>query len=185
MGVIRGRGIPAAGLDTVALPLYHRFVSAQDPDSNDASIQGDPPADPAPPMLGLRHLALFVASERFAATLAFYREGMGMAIDWQPDPDNVYLSSGSDNFALHRAAPDATPSFERSPLDHLGFMTARAEDVEAWYARLSGRASELRIELLSKPRLHRDGATSFYLLDPAGHKLQIVHIPSVTGSLEG
>jgi hypothetical protein len=25
----------------------------------------------------------------------FYREGMGMAVDWQPDADNVYLSYGA------------------------------------------------------------------------------------------
>jgi extradiol dioxygenase family protein len=61
-------------------------------------------------------------------------------------------------------------------------MAADASVVEAWYARLSARAEDLGIEILAKPRLHRDGATSFYLLDPAGNKLQIVHIPSIPTS---
>ena len=27
---------------------------------------------------------------------------MGMQVEWRPDPDNVYLTSGNDNLALHR-----------------------------------------------------------------------------------
>jgi hypothetical protein len=39
-----------------------------------------------------------------------------MRVVWEPDPDNVYLSSGTDNLALHRA-PAGTTS---GALDHLG-----------------------------------------------------------------
>jgi catechol 2,3-dioxygenase-like lactoylglutathione lyase family enzyme len=131
---------------------------------------------PTPALLGLRHLALNVAADRWDATLRFYRDGMGMGIDWQPDDAAVYLTSGTDNLALHRAEAVGRT---HSALDHLGFMTADAAAVEAWYARLSARATSLGIEILAKPRLHRDGATSFYLLDPAGNKVQIVHIPSI------
>jgi catechol 2,3-dioxygenase-like lactoylglutathione lyase family enzyme len=132
-----------------------------------------------PALLGLRHLALYVAEDRYAATLRFYREGMGMRTDWEPDDAAVYLTSGTDNLALHRV-----PEVGRAhpALDHLGFMVPDGPAVEAWHARLSARADQLGIEILAKPRLHRDGATSFYLLDPAGNKLQIVHIPSVAGS---
>ena len=28
---------------------------------------------------------------------------LGFAVEWEPDPDNVYLTSGCDNLALHRA----------------------------------------------------------------------------------
>lgn len=131
-----------------------------------------------PPSYGLSHLALFVATDRYDATLRFYREAMGMRVDWQPDENAVYLSSGKDNLALHRV-----DQVDRShpALDHLGFMVPDASAVEAWYSRLAERPEQLGIELLGKPRLHRDGATSFYLLDPAGNKLQIVHIPSITG----
>jgi catechol 2,3-dioxygenase-like lactoylglutathione lyase family enzyme len=133
-----------------------------------------------PPLLGLRHLALYVAHDRFAATLRFYRDGMGMQIDWQPDDDASYLTSGTDNLALHRVPNPAPEQLGRqhSGLDHLGFMVPDANAVEAWHARLLPLTAELGIEILAKPRLHRDGATSFYLVDPAGNKVQILHVPS-------
>lgn len=133
-----------------------------------------------PPLLGLRHLALYVAHDRFDATLQFYRDGMGMKIDWQPDDDAVYLTSGTDNLALHRVPNPASEQQARvhSGLDHLGFMVPDAAAVEAWHARFEPNTAQLGIEILTKPRLHRDGATSFYLLDPAGNKVQILHVPS-------
>jgi catechol 2,3-dioxygenase-like lactoylglutathione lyase family enzyme len=135
-----------------------------------------------PPLLGLRHLALSIAHDRYAATLQFYRDGMGMQIDWQPDDDAVYLTSGTDNLALHRVDNPASEQHARarSGLDHLGFMVPNADAVAAWYARLSPLVEQLGIEILAKPRLHRDGATSFYLLDPAGNKVQIRHMPSIS-----
>jgi len=131
-----------------------------------------------PPLLGLHHLAIQVASDRYDATLRFYREAMGMQTDWQPDDAAAYLTSGADNLALHRV-----DKVERahSALDHLGFMVPDVSAVEAWHARLSERAEQLGVEILGKPRLHRDGASSFYLIDPAGNKLQIVYIPSISG----
>lgn len=136
-------------------------------------------SDPqTPPSFGLSHLALFVARDRYDATLRFYREAMGMRIDWQPDDAAVYLSSGRDNLALHRVdrVDRSSPA-----LDHLGFMVPDGTSVELWHRRLAGLSDELGFEILGAPRLHRDGATSFYLLDPAGNRVQIVHIPSVTG----
>ncbi len=136
------------------------------------------PETTTPPLLGLHHVAIYVATDRYDATLRFYREGMGMRTDWEPDDAAVYLSSGADNLALHRVerVDRAHPA-----LDHLGFMVPSAAAVDAWYERLSASAERLGIEILAKPRLHRDGASSFYLLDPAGNKLQIVHIPSISG----
>jgi catechol 2,3-dioxygenase-like lactoylglutathione lyase family enzyme len=135
-----------------------------------------------PPLLGLRHLALYVAHDRYDAALQFYRDGMGMQIDWQPDDDAAYLTSGTDNLALHRVPTPNPDQLGRahSGLDHLGFMVPNAEAVEAWHASLEPRAAELGIEILARPRLHRDGATSFYLLDPAGNKVQILHVPSAS-----
>ena len=140
-----------------------------------SSAMSEPVHPSRPPLLGLHHLALYVADDRYEATLRFYREAMQMRVHWQPDEAAVYLSSGQDNLALHRVR-----KVERKhpALDHLGFMVPDTEAVEAWHARLSARADELGIEILGKPRLHRDGASSFYLVDPAGNKLQIVHIPS-------
>ena len=57
--------------------------------------------------LGLRHIALFVSE--LEACVAFYTELVGMNIEWQPDADNVYLTSGSDSFALHRWQGESKP----------------------------------------------------------------------------
>ena len=50
---------------------------------------------------GLRHIALFV--ENFAECENFYTDLLGMEVEWRPDDDNVYLTNGNDNLALHRA----------------------------------------------------------------------------------
>ena len=50
---------------------------------------------------GMRHVALYVRDLK--ACLQFYTELMGMEIEWEPDDQNIYLTSGSDNLALHQA----------------------------------------------------------------------------------
>lgn len=129
-----------------------------------------------PPMLGMRHVAVSVAGDRFEACARFYKEGMGMAVDWEPDADNVYLSSGGDNLALHRVA---RVDHAVSALDHLGFVVASADDVRAWHDRVVALLDAHGLEIVMPPRLHRDGATSFYFRDPAGNKVQIIHIPTL------
>ena len=44
---------------------------------------------------GLRHVALYVSE--FDACERFYTELLGMEVEWRPDEDNLYLSSGNDN----------------------------------------------------------------------------------------
>ena len=140
-----------------------------------------------PPLLGLWHLALWIEDAKFDATCRFYIEGMGMRVVWRPDSDNVYLSSGSDNLALHRRSKstegqDQRPSTEseQSSLDHLGFLIPEAIDVQSWHDRLELRSEALQCTIVAPVRLHRDGATSCYVIDPAGNKVQIVHIPKIT-----
>lgn len=53
-----------------------------------------------PAQLGLRHIALFV--DELELCVEFYTQLIGMSVEWQPDADNVYLSGGCDNLALHR-----------------------------------------------------------------------------------
>ncbi|MCA9657781.1 MAG: VOC family protein [Myxococcales bacterium] len=135
----------------------------------------------APPTLGLRHLALFIPDALFDATVRFYREGMAMDVDWQPDPDNVYLSSGPDNLAIHRALDGKVVDQGTSPLDHLGFCVPSAAAVEAWHARIAGGAATWGLPAVGATKRHRDDSTSFYFRDPAGHQVQIIHIPSLRG----
>ena len=50
---------------------------------------------------GLRHVALYVCD--LPACERFYVDLLGMKVEWRPDQRNVFLSSGSDNLALHQA----------------------------------------------------------------------------------
>jgi catechol 2,3-dioxygenase-like lactoylglutathione lyase family enzyme len=147
-----------------------------------------------PTHAGLRHLALNV--RRFDEMKRFYVDLLGFAVEWEPDADNVYLSSGIDNLALHRASiaapppappppntsapaasPPATSPAAASPLDHLGLIVREAEDVDRWAAFLEGRG----VAIDARPRTHRDGARSCYFRDPDGNSVQIIHHPPISG----
>src|SRR5947208_12870379 len=110
-----------------------------------------------PTHAGLRHLALNVRD--LPAMKRFYVELLGFAVEWEPDPDNIYLSSGIDNLALHRAKADLPAS---GALDHLGLIVRVPEDVDRWAAFLQSRGVALAVQ----PKTHRDGARSFYFKDP-------------------
>ncbi len=131
-----------------------------------------------PPHRGLRHLALRV--REFEAMKRFYVDVLGFGVEWEPDGDNVYLSSGSDNLALHRspAAADAAESGAGGALDHLGLIVRRRNDVDAWAEYLTGWG----IALDALPRTHRDGARSLYVSDPDGNRVQIIHHPPISDS---
>lgn len=125
-------------------------------------------------MLGMRHVALFVHD--IEACLHFYREVLGMQLEWQPDADNYYLTSGSDNLALHRAAPDQLPSGPQR-LDHIGFIIASPAQVDAWHQHFVAH----QVSILRPPKTHRDGAHSFYCADPAGNVVQMIYHPPISG----
>jgi catechol 2,3-dioxygenase-like lactoylglutathione lyase family enzyme len=125
------------------------------------------------PTAGLRHIALFVA--QFEESVLFYTKLMGMAIEWQPDADNVYLSGGSDNLALHRFhGQERSPAQQR--LDHIGFIIDEIEQVDVWYAFLQANG----VRMQNAPKTHRDGARSFYCLDPDGNVVQIIYHPPIS-----
>ena len=123
-----------------------------------------------PATKGLHHIALFVKD--LEACVSFYCNLLGMSIEWQPDVDNVYLTSGSDNFALHRAKYELAPKNQQT-LDHIGFILGSPEDVEAWYEFLKAN----NVTLHSTVKHHRDGAVSFYCADPAGNVVQMIYHP--------
>ena len=132
-----------------------------------------------PTHAGLRHLALGV--RQLEAMKRFYVDVLGFEVEWEPDADNVYLSSGIDNLALHRSTTlTASPSTERagrgSSLDHFGLIVRSAADVDAWAGFLESRG----VTLDAKPRTHRDGARSCYFKDPDGNSIQIIHHPPIS-----
>src|SRR4051812_45249935 len=114
-----------------------------------------------PAHAGLRHLALNVRD--LSAMKRFYVELLGFAVEWEPDPDNTYLSSGIDNLALHRAAhgddgsvamDDRRAAVQPNVLDHLGLIVHDAADVDRWAAFLEDNG----VVMAAKPKTHRDGA---------------------------
>ena len=127
-----------------------------------------------PQMIGLRHAALFVKD--VDRSVDFYRDVFGMELEWRPDADNVYLTSGTDNLALHRLPPDQEPCAIRT-LDHIGFVVRNAEDVDRW----ADHVRSFGCELAKQPKTHRDGARSFYFRDPDGILIQIIHHPPISG----
>ena len=142
-----------------------------------------------PTHAGLRHLALNVRD--MDAMRAFYVDLLGFAIEREPDPDNLYLSSGIDNLALHRSTPLTTgrsaalttgpdPEERRvSALDHLGLIVREPDEVDRWAAFLESRG----VTLVAQPRTHRDGARSCYFRDPDGNAVQIIHHPPISGKV--
>jgi catechol 2,3-dioxygenase-like lactoylglutathione lyase family enzyme len=109
-----------------------------------------------------------------AASERFYVDLLGMRVEWRADADNLYLTSGPDNLALHKA-----PAGERDKaaqrLDHIGFFLAEADEVDRWYLFLEAEG----VRMCNLPRTHRDGARSFYCYDPDGTVVQIIYHPPV------
>lgn len=110
----------------------------------------------------------------------FYVELLGFVVEWEPDADNVYLTSGSDNLALHRGPrkPDGS-DFGPQALDHLGLIVRSPGEVDRWASFLERRG----VALAAPPRTHRDGARSFYVKDPDGNSVQIIYHPPISQKL--
>lgn len=124
--------------------------------------------------LGLRHVALRVRA--LEACERFYTDIIGMRVEWRPDADNVYLTSGHDNLALHRVTADPGPD-DRQRLDHIGFIVKRSEQVDDWFTFLTAN----NVPIVTPPRTHRDGARSLYCRDPDGNTVQLIYHPPLSG----
>ncbi len=130
-----------------------------------------------PDHAGLRHLALNVRD--LDAMRRFYVDLLGFTVEWEPDADNLYLSSGIDNLALHRGKEvgrTASESHAAGALDHFGVIVRQRDDVDQWAAFLESHG----VPIESGPRTHRDGARSCYVRDPDGNSVQIIHHPPIS-----
>jgi catechol 2,3-dioxygenase-like lactoylglutathione lyase family enzyme len=122
--------------------------------------------------LGLRHVALNVADPQ--KTKDFYINVLKMELEWEPDLDNVYLTSGGqDNLAIHKAGPIAD---SLQHLDHIGFALPEMSDVDEWYAWVKTHS----VKILREIKTHRDGARSFYMEDPDGVVIQMIYHPPIS-----
>lgn len=124
-----------------------------------------------PPHAGMRHVALNVLD--LAPMEHFYVELLGFAVEWRPDPENVYLCSGVDNLALH--VVDDTGGKHQS-LAHTGIIIDKIEQVDEWYEFLLAH----NVEMITQPKTHRDGARSFYCYDPEKNVVQVIFHPPLS-----
>lgn len=125
---------------------------------------------------GLRHLALRVRDVQVSQ--AFYERLFDMKTVWHPDSDNVYLSTGADNLALHQVPAEELEKFAASPnhpLDHLGFLMDSPDSVNALFQEVMAQG----VTIVHPPKQHRDGSFSFYLADPDSNTIQVLFEPSV------
>ena len=87
--------------------------------------------------LGLRHVALNVRDVR--ASVSFYSTVLGMKLEWMPDDENAYLTSGHDNLALHQLPAGSEPGPVQM-VHHIGFVVKLPDDVDTcWSASPSHR----------------------------------------------
>lgn len=131
----------------------------------------------APVIRGLRHLALRVTDVR--QSRAFYECLFGMRVVWQPDPDHVYLSSGSDNLALHQVPLDEMADrFDGRgrAMDHFGFVVEAPQAVDRMFEWIERNG----VKIVQGPKRHRDGSYSFYLADPDDNTIQVLYEPTIS-----
>jgi len=133
---------------------------------------------------GLRHVALNVTN--LSVSKAFYQTWFGMTVVWEPDAENVYMSSGIDNLALHQIPRDSCVhrndgeqvhrQHHGQQLDHLGFIMDSPDSVDRLYRRVVKEG----VTIVHDPKRHRDGSYSFYLADPDHIVIQILYEPRIS-----
>jgi catechol-2,3-dioxygenase len=123
--------------------------------------------------LGMRHLALKV--KNFQECFIFYTEVLGMSIDWKPDDNNVYLTNGPDNLALHYDS-NVSSNRDDSRLDHFGIFVKNKNDIDIYLKHMKDN----NVKIYKEKKIHRDNSISFYVEDPDGNILQILWHPTLS-----
>jgi catechol 2,3-dioxygenase-like lactoylglutathione lyase family enzyme len=122
----------------------------------------------------MRHIALKVTS--VARSRIFYRDILGMDVVWEPDAQNVYLSSGCDNLALHEVSQNLAKGAVEQQLDHLGFVVETIDRVK----QLAEEFQAKGVKIVHPFKIHRDGSASFYCADPDGIVIQMLYEPQLS-----
>ena len=128
-----------------------------------------------PGLKGMRHIALKVKD--VARSKRFYQDVFGLEVVWEPDPQNVYLSSGCDNIAIHGVSDVFADNVQERQLDHLGFVVEDMERVRALEKEFIAKG----VPIVHPFKVHRDGSASFYCADPDGIVIQLLYEPQLSG----
>jgi len=137
-----------------------------------------------PVIRGLRHLALKVTD--ITRSRAFYEQLFGFRVVWEPDPGSVYLSSGSDNLALHQIPGHELHDYAKPGpqfLDHCGLIVDSPTAVDRLFSVVEPQLSRFGARIVKRPKQHRDGSVSFYLTDPDGNVIQILYEPNISSKM--
>jgi catechol 2,3-dioxygenase-like lactoylglutathione lyase family enzyme len=130
---------------------------------------------------GLRHVALRVTN--LARSRAFYEQLLAMQVVWEPDAENVYFSSGTDNLALHQISEGELAAYQPltgQRLDHIGVILENPQAVDQMHRDIAPRIESLGGRIAKEPQQHRDGSYSFYFSDPDGNVIQALYEPSIS-----
>jgi catechol 2,3-dioxygenase-like lactoylglutathione lyase family enzyme len=118
-----------------------------------------------------------------ARSRAFYEALLGMKVVWEPDADNLYLSSGADNLALHQIAAGELAAYrplKAQLLDHVGVILDDPGAVDRMYETVELKIDSFGGAIAKPPKQHRDGSYSFYFSDPDGNVIQALYEPTIS-----